>query len=83
MIDVHPKHFCFDCYRSMLSCQERKGARILYNCQIVYVTHDSDPLKCTTCQRYETVAKGGRPKSKVAKLAPGISGTYHGHTALS
>ena len=44
--DAHPKHFCFNCYISMLLSQERKDARTLYNFQIVYVTwkaHDSDP----------------------------------------
>ena len=65
--------------------QERKDAGILYNCQIVYVTwkaHDSDPSKCTTCQRYETVAKGRRPRSKVAKLAPGILAPWAHSTVM-
>ena len=77
--DVHPKQFCFNCYRSMLLCQERKYFLILHNFQTVLSHGRHTTLILRNAQHVKVmkqlVAKGGRPRSKVAKLAPGIRGT--------
>lgn len=73
--DTHPSHCCLNCYRSMPRLQQRKDAGMPYNCQIVpfaWSAHSLDPSKCTTCQHYEKAVKGGRPRSKVPKLAADI-----------
>lgn len=57
----------------MLRCKEQEEAGIAYNPTTVpteWKAHDPDPTQCTTCQRYGTAMKGGRP-AKQAKLADG------------
>lgn len=62
--EVHPCHFCQSCYATLtrkLSAMREKRTMVVTTIPVQWLEHGN---LCETCERYEQVMKGGRPKKK-------------------
>ncbi len=63
--DIHPPKFCDSCYAIMIRKIKAIETNILYMHSLAIISwSEHSDVNCMTCEKHQTVKKGGRPKKQ-------------------